>query len=66
MREREDTDFFASGRLQNPSGDPRARKVRAGRVGGYRDYLDDADEAFIDARVSDGGDPFAEYYAAVQ
>ena len=59
MQEYEQTNFFQSVRLSNPSHDPRANKVRAGRVEGYRDYLSAEDDAFIDAHVRSVGDPFA-------
>lgn len=36
-------------------------KVREGRVGGYRDYLSEADIDYIDQRLRHLGNPFAEY-----
>lgn len=45
----------ADGRYRSPAlraaagSDPESYKVRKGKVGGYRDYLDDADVAWIDA-----------------
>lgn len=62
MQEHEDSDFFQSERLRNAGGDPRARKVREGKVGGFEKHLTAEDEAFIDARIREGGDPFASYY----
>jgi hypothetical protein len=38
--------------------DPEGFKVRRGKVGGFRDYLSDADVAWIDACVAESGCPF--------
>jgi hypothetical protein len=65
MQEYERTDYFMTGRLSNPSNDPRANKVRVGRVGGYRDHLSAADEAFIEDHVRSVGDPFNTLMASV-
>ena len=49
MRRMEEEGAAASGRLRagSPS-DPESFKVRRGKVGGYRDYLGDADLRYIE------------------
>ena len=50
LRSAESENRFGSPKLRTPSTtDPEAFKVRRGKVGGFRDYLDPDDVAFIDA-----------------
>lgn len=42
----------------NPE-DPESYKVRKGKVGGFTDYLSDADIGYIDACIAELGNPFA-------
>jgi len=42
-------------------GNPDSYKVRRGKVGGYRDYFDDAEIARIDALVTETLDPVYGY-----
>lgn len=44
--------------------DPEALKTRKGAVGGFRDYLSDADIAWIDTYLADNLDPFFGAYRA--
>jgi hypothetical protein len=48
--------------LKQRSLDPRARKMREGKVGGFRDHLSDQDVAYIEGCIERIGDPFAGYY----
>jgi hypothetical protein len=64
MQEYERTNYFQTNRLNNPSNEPRASKVREGRVGGFSDYLSPADEAFIEDHVLSVGNPFNTLAAA--
>jgi hypothetical protein len=60
MRRLEETGSVrASGQRLVPGkrGDPDSYKVRRGKVGGYRDYLDEAQRAAIDARLVAELDP---------
>ncbi len=67
LRELERRDFFGNSRLapRDPS-DPDSFKVRRGKVGGYRDYFDDAQLARMDALVRDGLSPTFGYGAVVR
>lgn len=42
--------------------DPESYKVRRGKVGGYTDYLSEADIAYIDATIAEMGCPFLSSY----
>ncbi len=55
----EDGSVRASGQRLVPGrrGDPDSYKVRRGKVGGYRDYLDASQRAVIDARLAGELDP---------
>jgi len=44
-----------------PDGNPEGFKVRRGKVGGYRDYLSEADLAYINAFLAERLDPFYPY-----
>jgi hypothetical protein len=46
-------------RLSSP--DPRARKIREGKVGGFRNHLSDQDIASVEHCIERIGDPFADY-----
>jgi hypothetical protein len=58
MRRLERADVLRDARLRpgNPS-DPESYKIRRGRVGGYVDYLSDADITYIDHEVAARGSP---------
>lgn len=51
MKEREESNFYKTARMTTPSTDIRARKVRSGKVGSFRDYLSEADLKFIDDAI---------------
>jgi alcohol sulfotransferase len=52
LKDKETARFFGSERLRpTDSADPDAFKVRRGKVGGYRDYFDDAQLSVIDTIV---------------
>jgi Sulfotransferase domain len=48
--------------LRLTSLDPRARKIREGKVGGFRNHLTDQDIAYIESCIERIGDPFVNYY----
>lgn len=52
MRAREEQGFFSSERLRPCGSAPEGRKVRRGKIGGYRDYLSPADLAAVDRLVA--------------
>lgn len=59
MRRLEESRFFKSGVMRpRIDGDPDSRKVRVGRVGGYRDELSAEDLAYIAAVERELGNPF--------
>jgi hypothetical protein len=62
MRTFENEDTTRHHTLKRPSPDPRARKIREGKVGGFRNHLSDQEIAYIERRIEQIGDPFAEYY----
>ncbi len=66
LREMESTNFFKSDALNNESGDPRAAKVRTGKVGGYKEKLSPEDIAYIETAVREIGDPFGTLTPASQ
>lgn len=51
MQSREQEGFFASERLQASGSTPEGRKVRRGKIGGYRDYLSAEEAAVVDRLV---------------
>lgn len=65
LSRKEKDGFFASGRMRptNPD-DTGTYKVRRGKVGGYRDYFTEAENAVIDAIVRDQLHPFYGYSGA--
>jgi hypothetical protein len=62
MRTIEDEGTIQHHSLKWPSLDPRARKIREGKVGGFRNHLSDQDIAYIERCIERIGDPFANYY----
>jgi hypothetical protein len=48
--------------LNRSSLDPRARKLREGKVGGFRNHLSDRDIDYIEHCIERIGDPFADHY----
>jgi Sulfotransferase domain len=62
MRDIESEGLIQHHSLRLPSSDPRARKVREGKVGGFRNHLSDEDIAYIEGCIERIGDPFADYY----
>lgn len=62
MRRMERENMLKSVRLATPNlSDPESFKVRRGIVGGYRDYLGEADLDFLDRKI-DGLDPMYDSY----
>lgn len=60
LREMEADAYFSTNILTPATpGDPESFKVRRGKVGGYRDYLSDADVVYIDELEREMGNPFA-------
>ena len=59
MQNMEKSDYFGSVEMQNKSNDPRARKVREGKVGGFRDHLSQDDLDFIAAKEIELTNPFS-------
>ena len=67
MRRLEETNALNSLRLRPPQDrDPEGYKVRQGAVGGYRDYLSDADVAFIDEYLDSELDGYFRCYLAAR
>jgi hypothetical protein len=63
MRRLEETNALANQRLQAPAdGNPEGFKVRKGKVGGYADYLTDADIRYIDDYLQDNLDDYFSQY----
>ena len=62
MRNIESEGLIQHHSLRLPSLDPRARKIREGKVGGFRTHLNDQDIAYIERSIERIGDPFASYY----
>jgi hypothetical protein len=60
MRRYEDQDYFGSEILRTEVADPRARKVRVGRIGSSQE-LKDEDRALIADAVKRLGNPFADH-----
>lgn len=55
----EQTDYFQSEEMRNSSNDSRGRKIRSGKVGGFREHLSEDDLSFIEAMERKMGNPFA-------
>lgn len=64
MQQYESADYFANPRLRVEGPDPRARKVREGRIGTWKNALSSADDAYIDAQIARFGNPFSAYTRA--
>lgn len=67
MKKLEETRFFRASGARVKPGDrknPDSYKVRRAKVGGYRDYFDDAQTAAIDAMVNEKLDPVFGYRAS--
>ena len=62
MRDIESAGSIQHHSLKRESLDPRARKIREGKVGGFRNHLSDQDIAYIERRIERVGDSFASYY----
>lgn len=58
LRGLESSNYFNYEALNNETGDPRAAKVREGKVGGYESELSEEDIGFIENAVREIGDPF--------
>jgi len=60
MQRYEQTNAFNNIRLAQRTEDPRGRKVREGRIGGFREHLSEADLSYIKQTIeSCGGNPYA-------
>jgi hypothetical protein len=55
----EQTDYFQSEEMRSNSNDSRGRKIRNGKVGGFREHLSDKDLSFIEKMEHEMGNPFA-------
>jgi hypothetical protein len=62
MRDIESEGLIQHHSLRLPSPDPRARKIREGKIGGFRNHLCDQDIAYIECSIERIGDPFTDYY----
>lgn len=62
MKEHEKRNFFRASVMAKVGDDPRAMKVREGRIGGWRDFMSPDDIAYIEEMIGRMGDPFAEYH----
>ena len=58
MRRLETEGYFKSDAMRVAGSDPDARKVREGRVGGYKEYMLDEDIAFVDSMIRQVGYPY--------
>jgi hypothetical protein len=62
LAQKEKNGYFDSGRLQaGDSSSEDSRKVRRGKIGGYRDYFSDEQNRFLDALVHEQLDDFYGY-----
>jgi hypothetical protein len=59
LQKLEQTDYFQSEEMRNSSNDSRGRKIRSGKVGGFREHLSEEDLSFIDSMERKMGNPFA-------
>jgi hypothetical protein len=65
MRKMEEQNFFKNNRLQpGDKADENSYKVRKGKIGGYVDYLDAEDLAYIDEQVKSLGRAGCDWYYA--
>jgi hypothetical protein len=64
LQQKEVADFFGNQRLQpRDPANPDSFKVRRGKVGGYRDYLDDEGIAWVELQVTERLNPLYGYSA---
>jgi alcohol sulfotransferase len=61
MQAYERNGYFNTPRLRVKSADIKARKVRQGRVGAFKDFLSSSDESYIESAIAEIGDPFRDY-----
>ena len=67
LQQMERTDFFGNQRLQPRDPDnPDSFKVRRGKVGGYRDYLNDREAASIEQQIAEQLNPIYGYAEPLQ
>ena len=59
LQKMEQSDYFRSTEMRNSSNDPRGRKIRSGKVGGFREHLSDEDLLFIEKMERELGNPFS-------
>ncbi len=64
MRDIEAKGLIRHHSLELTSLDPRARKIREGKVGGFRNHLSGEDLAYVEQCIKRIGDPFADHYKA--
>jgi hypothetical protein len=65
LQKKERENFFGNRRLQARDPDnPDSFKVRRGKIGGYRDYLDDEQIAWVEQLIAEKLDPVFGYSAA--
>jgi hypothetical protein len=62
MRDLENRSVINHHSLRTSSLDPRARKIREGKIGSFRNQLNEQDIAYIERCIERIGDPFADYY----
>lgn len=67
MKKMESKGMFTSDKMQpGEKSDQDSFKVRQGKVGGFGDYLNDADLAYINQTIQEMGCPFVEQYYPLQ
>lgn len=59
LQKLEESDFFRSVEMRNTYNDPRARKIRSGKVGGYSEHLSADDLEYIAEKERRMPNPFA-------
>ncbi|GEM_PF-1944753 len=60
LQKLEKSNFFGEIEMQNRSNDPRARKVREGKIGGFREHLSQDDLDFIAEKEAELTNPFSQ------
>lgn len=58
LKEKEQSGFFKSNAMRSQAHDENAMKVRNGKIGSHREYMNDEDLAFIDRTIARLGYPF--------
>lgn len=61
LQKLEQSNFFQSIEMQNESKDPRASKVRKGKVGGFHEHLSQDDLDYIAEKEKEFSNPFASF-----